>query len=559
MQTVIDSLLVTLGLDPSNFKKGNQQVRKELKETDSVARKTGEAMKKAFAEVAAEAALALLAIKSVKDFVGFVAGINQTNAALGRIATNIGIDVHELGLLRNAFELAGGSADDANTDLQKLSESLTARSVRGEITPMIALFQQMNVPLEDGNHKVRDRVQLFEDLGNRLRRLPRPDAANLLKGAGFSDSAINFLLTEANARRQILEIAEKNNAVTEENAKKAQKLQEQWREMRQAVVNFGTAVLEGVTPAVQGAFAVVTQLWDAFRDLGGLTALKGVLHTVAGAFRFVADVIQVIIKGWRELIDLIAHTSVGKFLGNLFGKLIGGGKAVAGWLGKESGELHDYVNTPDAGAAPTAATPTPAPARGGTLGVRNNNPGNLRFANQRGATLGEGGFARFATQAQGIQAAKEQLDLYVKRGFNTIDAIVKKWAPPNENNTAAYIAAMVKAVGKGAKDELTEVDRRKLLAGIFARESGRNAVSSSALASVLWGNPSAQLAARGARASPGLVASNAQPGTVISNQTQVDKIEVHTTARDAEGIRRDIGRAVERKGIVNQADSGMRA
>lgn len=89
------------------------------------------------------------------------------------------------------------------------------------------------------------------------------------------------------------------------------------------------------------------------------------------------------------------------------------------------------------------------------LGVRNNNPGNLRFANQAGAVVGEGDFARFNSYEEGVAALDAQLNLYYTgRSVNTqngpvqsIEGIISIYAPPNENNTESYINTVSQNMG----------------------------------------------------------------------------------------------------------------
>lgn len=82
------------------------------------------------------------------------------------------------------------------------------------------------------------------------------------------------------------------------------------------------------------------------------------------------------------------------------------------------------------------------------LGIRNNNPGNLVFANQPGVSPKSGRFAVFPTQNLGLFNLARQLGLhYYNRGDTTITKIITRWAPPNENDTAAYIASVSKQVG----------------------------------------------------------------------------------------------------------------
>lgn len=86
------------------------------------------------------------------------------------------------------------------------------------------------------------------------------------------------------------------------------------------------------------------------------------------------------------------------------------------------------------------------------LGVTINNPGNLRPLPPpdawKGQTATAKGFAAFATPVMGARALL--LDLVNKQhrdGLDTVTDIITKYAPPSENNTAAYIADVAEALG----------------------------------------------------------------------------------------------------------------
>lgn len=118
----------------------------------------------------------------------------------------------------------------------------------------------------------------------------------------------------------------------------------------------------------------------------------------------------------------------------------------------------------------------PSAAAGGTRGIRNNNPGNIEFRGQPGATS-DGRFARFANASYGLEAMAAQLDLYNQRGLNTIAKVVSKWAPKDENDTAAYIAAVSKRMGvdPGAKLNLKDANvLSSLMGAMITQENGRN-------------------------------------------------------------------------------------
>lgn len=89
----------------------------------------------------------------------------------------------------------------------------------------------------------------------------------------------------------------------------------------------------------------------------------------------------------------------------------------------------------------------------------NNNPGNLMYVGQQGATLGAGGFAAYPTLAQGQAAAENQINLNLTRGScangnpieNLID-LISCWSPPNASGNSSastnnYISTVANATG----------------------------------------------------------------------------------------------------------------
>lgn len=92
----------------------------------------------------------------------------------------------------------------------------------------------------------------------------------------------------------------------------------------------------------------------------------------------------------------------------------------------------------------------------GTLAYQNNNPGNLVFVGQPGATQGAGGFAAFSSYNAGLTALQNQITLDAVRGTDvngnpttTISELLSSWAPASDprNNTPAYIASVAAQTG----------------------------------------------------------------------------------------------------------------
>jgi hypothetical protein len=96
-------------------------------------------------------------------------------------------------------------------------------------------------------------------------------------------------------------------------------------------------------------------------------------------------------------------------------------------------------------------------------GVRTHNPGNLEYAGQPGAVRAGGGpdeqrFAAFRTDREGLGAMANQLELDFQRGRKTIEALVAKYAPPEENDTVAYIADVARQMHVGSRTALNLKD-----------------------------------------------------------------------------------------------------
>ena len=100
-----------------------------------------------------------------------------------------------------------------------------------------------------------------------------------------------------------------------------------------------------------------------------------------------------------------------------------------------------------------------------------NNPGNLRFADQKDSTgKTAAGFATFGTPDAGWQALYNQIDLDKTRDF-TLEEFTNKYAPPSENDTTAYIASLQKQLKVNKSTKIEDINTKKL-ANAIAKQEG---------------------------------------------------------------------------------------
>lgn len=82
------------------------------------------------------------------------------------------------------------------------------------------------------------------------------------------------------------------------------------------------------------------------------------------------------------------------------------------------------------------------------LPTTNNNPGDLRFIGQQGATDSPSGFAKFSSPQEGFGALLNDLQTKIKNHPDaTLADFSNVYAPPSENNTAQYTANLANQLG----------------------------------------------------------------------------------------------------------------
>lgn len=141
--------------------------------------------------------------------------------------------------------------------------------------------------------------------------------------------------------------------------------------------------------------------------------------------------------------------------------------------------------TPPAGPGPALANALdPQGISNGTnpIGVRNNNPGNIRATNipWQGKGAPNGGFETFGNPIDGLRAMARNLETHAKNGATTLGQQIGLWAPPSENNTAAYVADVAKQTGFDPNKPLNFQDPSvvgPVVGAMVQHENGQNPYS----------------------------------------------------------------------------------
>lgn len=128
---------------------------------------------------------------------------------------------------------------------------------------------------------------------------------------------------------------------------------------------------------------------------------------------------------------------------------------------QQAGQVGDIVSIP----------------RTARIAYEHNNPGNLTFKDQRGATRGEpkdgGGYwARFDNTSDGMRALARQVGLDQERGLN-VRQFVEKYAPKKDGNDVdMYLQKLHRLTGADEETNLSEISAGSLAFALAAIESG---------------------------------------------------------------------------------------
>jgi hypothetical protein len=168
----VDELVVELKLDPSNFTKGQREALDSFKKTSdefdkrlvntaAVAENAGYSLGNV-----STAAIGLASTLAGVGLVSWARDTMNTAAATGRMATNVGIATKELSAFGKMIEANGGSADEANSSLKGLADTLQNAKWGQVSTDFLIGLNQVGGGLADSPIQIAEKLARFADTHN---------------------------------------------------------------------------------------------------------------------------------------------------------------------------------------------------------------------------------------------------------------------------------------------------------------------------------------------------------------------------------------------------------
>lgn len=498
MPTIIDSLIVELGLNPDDYKRSwkdveqfDQQAQKKRdtvnKKNDAEQRERARKLKLeeqdrkksidgttgAIANLGRTLIGAVIGFETIKGGLEYLSHMNEALAAKGRTATRLGVDPAALDTWGKAAELAGGKAEDVTATVSELvKEFQQLKTVGGTPGPLLTLLQQFSVPYRDLKGNLLDIGTIFRGLSARVAGLDEQTRSATLARGGIAEGLINLFNESLEKQKEELDIAQKLVIADLARVKAAEDL-------------------ERVKAEAAGR-----------RDKLG-----------AKIGDFVRPIEQTIIEGSGELSESLVNGTFGRDLGKIISFI--------------------FSQKPK------------------SLAAKNNNPGNIKALPGQRSDIN--GFRIFATAAEGLEAMQGNVERKLKRGNDTISKLITAYegtdAMKHPADTEAYIARVAKSLGKDRNAKLTAADIPALITAMSAQEAG---VSDRQLRAITPNGATPSLPPR--TGSNGTGAGGAGGGTV---NVRVDQITVNSSRADPAAVADQAADAIQRKVTVAQANAGQ--
>lgn len=592
MATIIDALVVTLGLDSSGFKKGQGEIKGGLddtrKQADQAAKDMEAAGKRAasfFGSIRTEL-LALVGVTlSVQGIKSFVTGMTDNLQQLAVNSRSLDMSAKSLDGWQRAAESAGSSAEKMTGTLSGFQNVLTQiRTGGGQDNPLwqgLASFGAAtgaNFDYQNDNAE-----QVMRKIADNWGKLSK-DAQRRFGGMFGFDNATQQALSNGRLVTDADQLTKVSRA-TDEATQKAQDFNRRLVEMK---ANFSAAAQVLYVALIP----YVEKLIPLIEKVGNWIATHG--PEISKAFQDFSNQINGIVDavgGWENVMQGLLIFIGGKWLlgitsalGGVRGALIAISRVslIAGLvelqkyaavLEKKYSWLTDNPITNLLNGAPGTDTANNLgkdtskwmrenlgigfrddDGASKPRGIRNNNPGNLNFAGQAGATKesGENGrFAVFDSMRDGIAALHRQIKLYVGRGVDTVEKIVNKYAPAEDNNNvSAYIKQLTGATGM-RPDEKIDTENQEtvfnLIRGIINHENGKGYVSDQDILGGIQVGSVATSMRQSAMQQP-------QGG---KTDIHIGEMTVQSSASSVDSLGQDVQRNVSRSSLLVPSMSGQ--
>ena len=462
MATVIDSLLIELGLDTSKFDASQKKSVEQLRKFDEQSQKTSKNTSKGAKDMGegfekARDALVSFGVSlfGVSAFTNFVGTMTATNTKLNQNAQLFNMSTTQLNAWGNTLKTVGGNADDFVGSIQAIQSTLAGMKI-GQIDQNFIFAQgvlkaESAFDIQKGEvnlYKLADALKAYKDAGH-----TEQDTLRLAEMLHLNKNMFLVMKDGSVTLRETQQKMKDLSQSTQENADKASEYTKQ--------MGFAEAATEGLGNMIAGhLYPRMSTLSKGFTEIvGGIGKLDKASEGAIGEFGAL-EVAGLALVGVIATIAAIAGAPIELSvlgIGALGITAVSGVSALIEYLtGNKS------PKSSEGGGSKGGKTP---------LSLRLNNPGAMKEyagAEKLAGYMGsENGFIKFDTYEHGVQAQMGELNLKASRGMNTLRKLIygangyKGWLGSGadlKNEGPSYLKDMMNRTGLSADQPFSNMD-----------------------------------------------------------------------------------------------------
>lgn len=316
MATVVDALIMTLGLDTRDYDKGQKRTTADLdklkKQSGAVAKEMSEQGKRAaefFGSIKTELLGLLAVFGAATGLKEFIASNVQGQAALGRTAKNLDMSGKRVAAWTLIAKEMGGQVGDATIALQAFAGGLAEASIKGH-SALTDTARANGINLQG----IKDSEEGLLRISKRITELPRQQAMYLANELGVGSMFNELMLGPEELQRRVA-FAEKHSKITPESIKAAQDLQQQWADIQQRFSEISQGAFIKIWPSLE-------KIAERFAKWMDSVDWEKVADGIANIIAKAKDVVEVF-GGWKNVALVLGGILTLKVLAPVLG-LAGG-------------------------------------------------------------------------------------------------------------------------------------------------------------------------------------------------------------------------------------------
>lgn len=280
MPTVIDSLVVELGMDTRKLKEGEregyvtiEEFKRRLSTVGTTAEKAAESAGNFFT-ILKGGIFGVLAALTIKPIVDFVERVMQMDAQTSRLSRTLGANTRELSVWQGVMKQVGGTAESANATFANLSDALAGfRLGLGMPSgPFAFVMSQMGLDIRRSRPSdILRGASIFAQQQLAAGRDPSDVRVMLqqIPGVGGNEPLLATLMKGPQALSELMKNVEKTGVLTAKQGDAAEQLLQKQGVVEIFFDRLGSKSLPALNTAVNELTASFRKQLDAWNNLTG--------------------------------------------------------------------------------------------------------------------------------------------------------------------------------------------------------------------------------------------------------------------------------------------------